>query len=56
MMFLSLLLFFQTDWNDGYFLCAIVHSLGGSIPGWPNLDRKNKEENCQKGNNLIPQI
>ncbi|XP_045200406.2 filamin-B-like isoform X2 [Mercenaria mercenaria] len=38
-----------TDWNDGYFLCAIVHSLGGSIPGWPNLDRKNKEENCKKG-------
>lgn len=38
-----------TDWNDGYYLCAIVNSLGGNIPGWPNLDRKQREENCKKG-------
>lgn len=38
-----------TDWNDGYYLCAIVQSLGGNIPGWPNLDRSKKEENCKKG-------
>ncbi|KAK7089925.1 filamin-A-like isoform X2 [Littorina saxatilis] len=38
-----------TDWNDGYYLCSIVHSLGGKIPGWPNLDRSDKQGNCQKG-------
>ncbi|XP_052782303.1 filamin-B-like isoform X2 [Mya arenaria] len=38
-----------TDWNNGYFLCAIVQSLGGEIPGWPNLDRSEAVENCQKG-------
>ncbi|KAL4219915.1 hypothetical protein ACF0H5_020327 [Mactra antiquata] len=38
-----------TDWNDGYYLCAIVNSLGVNVPGFPNLDRNKKEENCQKG-------
>ncbi|XP_052216594.1 filamin-A-like isoform X3 [Dreissena polymorpha] len=38
-----------TDWNDGYFLCAIVVSLGEKISGWPNLDRTKALENCQKG-------
>ncbi|KAL8618839.1 hypothetical protein ACOMHN_000846 [Nucella lapillus] len=38
-----------TDWNDGYYLCAIVQSLGGTIPGWPNLERSDKLGNCQKG-------
>ncbi|XP_076454287.1 filamin-A-like [Babylonia areolata] len=38
-----------TDWNDGYYLCAVVHSLGGTIPGWPDLDRSDKLGNCQKG-------
>ena len=26
-----------------------MHSLGGNIPGWPNLDRSDKLGNCQKG-------
>nr|KAG5708293.1 hypothetical protein BaRGS_021227 [Batillaria attramentaria] len=38
-----------TDWNDGYYLCAIVQSLGGQVPGWPNIDRADKLNNCQKG-------
>ncbi|KAL3848275.1 hypothetical protein ACJMK2_019143 [Sinanodonta woodiana] len=38
-----------TDWNDGYYLCAIVHSLGGEGTGYPNIDRSRKVENCQKG-------
>ena len=39
----------QTDWNDGYYLCAIVHSLGGTIEGWPDLDRSDQLGNCQNG-------
>ncbi|KAK3602502.1 hypothetical protein CHS0354_022370 [Potamilus streckersoni] len=38
-----------TDWNDGYYLCAIVHSLGGEGTGYPNIDRNRKVENCQRG-------
>ncbi|KAJ8310288.1 hypothetical protein KUTeg_012153 [Tegillarca granosa] len=37
-----------TDWNDGYNLCAVVDSLGANVPGFPNLDRSQHEENCQK--------
>ncbi len=39
----------QTDWNDGYYLCAIVQTLGGEVSGWPNLDRSDHLGNCQKG-------
>uniref|UniRef100_A0A914VJE6 Calponin-homology (CH) domain-containing protein n=1 Tax=Plectus sambesii TaxID=2011161 RepID=A0A914VJE6_9BILA len=28
---------FQRTWNDGLALCHLVHSVGGRIPGWPNL-------------------
>lgn len=38
-----------TDWNDGMYLCNIVVSLGGHVDGWPNLDRAQKVDNCQKG-------
>ena len=43
----------QTDWNDGYCLCAVVNSLGADVPGFPNLDRSKKEENCQKGTDIV---
>ncbi|KAL5004306.1 hypothetical protein ScPMuIL_017762 [Solemya velum] len=38
-----------TDWNDGYYICAVVSSLGGDIPGWPSLNRNERISNCQKG-------
>ena len=41
-------MFFQTDWNDGRLLCTLVKSVGGDIPGWPNLSN-NPIENLQKG-------
>ncbi|XP_055869094.1 filamin-A-like isoform X2 [Biomphalaria glabrata] len=28
---------FQTDWNDGHLLCNLVKSVGGDVPGWPQL-------------------
>ncbi|XP_067668452.1 filamin-A-like isoform X2 [Haliotis asinina] len=39
----------STDWNDGFYLCSIVHSLGGEVSGWPNVDRNDHVGNCQKG-------
>ncbi|KAK7485457.1 hypothetical protein BaRGS_00023267, partial [Batillaria attramentaria] len=39
---------FTTDWNDGRLLCTLVKSVGGDIPGWPNLSN-NPVENLQKG-------
>ncbi|XP_022287770.2 filamin-A-like [Crassostrea virginica] len=36
-----------TDWNDGYNLCSIVTSLGGTIPNWPDLDKDDKKKNLQ---------
>lgn len=39
---------FTTDWNDGRLLCTLVKSVGGDIPGWPNLSN-NHVENLQKG-------
>ncbi|XP_059161846.1 filamin-A-like isoform X3 [Physella acuta] len=38
-----------TDWNDGYYLCSLVHSLGGEVPGWPNINRKDHVATCQLG-------
>lgn len=38
-----------TDWNDGYYLCNLVNSLGGEVSGWPNIDRKNHLATCQLG-------
>ncbi|XP_060074083.1 filamin-A-like [Ylistrum balloti] len=37
-----------TDWNNGFHICAIVHSLGGAIEGWPDLDLSDHECNWQK--------
>ncbi|KAK6194796.1 hypothetical protein SNE40_000352 [Patella caerulea] len=39
----------STDWNDGYYLCGIVQSVGGNIPGWPDLDRNDYIANCRLG-------
>ncbi|KAK6962673.1 filamin-A [Biomphalaria glabrata] len=39
----------NTDWNDGYYLCGLVYSLGGEVPGWPNLNRNDHLANCQLG-------
>uniref|UniRef100_A0A0B7BBD2 Calponin-homology (CH) domain-containing protein n=2 Tax=Arion vulgaris TaxID=1028688 RepID=A0A0B7BBD2_9EUPU len=38
-----------TDWNDGYYLCALVVSVGGEVKGWPKIDRKNHIATCQLG-------
>lgn len=37
-----------TDWKDGRHVCAIVQSLGGEIPGWPDLDLSDHVGNWQK--------
>ncbi|XP_070173163.1 filamin-B-like isoform X5 [Littorina saxatilis] len=39
---------FTTDWNDGRLLCNLVKSVGGDIPGWPNLSN-NPVENLKMG-------
>ncbi|CAL1538126.1 unnamed protein product [Lymnaea stagnalis] len=39
----------STDWNDGYFLCGLVHSMGGEVPDWPNINRNDHLANCQLG-------
>ncbi|XP_062580675.1 filamin-A-like [Saccostrea cucullata] len=36
-----------TDWNDGYNLCAVVTSLGGTIENWPDINRDEKINNIQ---------
>ncbi|CAG5132066.1 unnamed protein product, partial [Candidula unifasciata] len=38
-----------TDWNDGYYLCALVHSFGGEVKGWPQLERRDHIATCQLG-------
>ncbi|XP_076435464.1 filamin-A-like isoform X7 [Babylonia areolata] len=39
---------FTTDWEDGRLLCDLVKSVGGEVPGWPNLSN-DRVENLQKG-------
>ncbi|ESO96023.1 hypothetical protein LOTGIDRAFT_160005 [Lottia gigantea] len=39
----------STDWNDGYYLCGIVQSIGGNIPNWPDIDRNDYIANCKMG-------
>ncbi|KAL8594788.1 hypothetical protein ACOMHN_047506 [Nucella lapillus] len=39
---------FTSDWNDGRLLCNLVVSVGGSIPGWPDL-ANDPVGNLQKG-------
>ncbi|XP_076454336.1 filamin-B-like isoform X2 [Babylonia areolata] len=39
---------FTTDWNDGQLLSNLVMSVGGDIPGWPNLS-SDPVTNLQKG-------
>ncbi|KAI0234474.1 Filamin-C [Lamellibrachia satsuma] len=38
---------FDKDWNDGQVVSALVHSLNGQIPDWPNVDTSNKTNTCQ---------
>ncbi|XP_012941870.1 filamin-B isoform X2 [Aplysia californica] len=39
----------STDWNNGFYLCALVHSLGGEVPSWPQIDTSDNVKTCQLG-------
>jgi hypothetical protein len=46
----------KSDWNDGWLLSKMVHKLGASIPGYPNIDRTKKEQNCQRALDACKQL